>query len=145
MEHNCSTCRFNDDMHQQKCSECIRVGGASGLPHYQEGTPEEIAANQARVDAKRRTPEEVLKAMDEHLPPPKDMVTLPEHYARFKIEPIRFIVENGLNWFQGNIVKYSLRYDAKNGEEDLRKAQRYMQMQQAFLKGDPDWWKAQRG
>lgn len=69
-----------------------------------------------------------------------DMVTLPGHYARFKIEPIRFICENNLNFFQGNIVKYILRFDAKNGLEDLRKARRYLDMFIKFVEGDPNWW-----
>lgn len=73
---------------------------------------------------------------------PTDNVQLPKHYARFKIEPIRFICENGLNFFTGNIIKYILRHDAKNGLEDLRKAQRYLQMFIAFQEGDKDWWKA---
>lgn len=71
-----------------------------------------------------------------------DMVNLPGHYARFKIEPIRFIGENKLDWFQGNIVKYSLRHDAKNGLEDIRKCIRYANMYLLYLQGDPDWWKA---
>lgn len=73
---------------------------------------------------------------------PADNVTLPKHYARFKIEPIRFICDNGLNFFQGNIVKYTLRHDAKNGLEDISKAIRYAQMYYKFLSGDTDWWKA---
>lgn len=72
---------------------------------------------------------------------PKDMVTLPNHYARFKIEPVRFSVENNLNFFQANIVKYILRYDAKNGMEDLRKARRYLDMFIKWVDGDPDWWR----
>lgn len=71
----------------------------------------------------------------------EDMVNLPPHYARFKIEPMHFTVENGLNWFQGNVLKYILRYDAKNGMEDLRKAQRYLEMFIKWVDGDPDWWK----
>ena len=70
-----------------------------------------------------------------------DNVVLPEHYARFEIEPIRFICENNLNFFQGNIVKYILRWDAKNGLEDLRKAQRYLEMFIKWVEKDPDWWK----
>lgn len=68
-----------------------------------------------------------------------DSVVLPKHYARFQIEPIHFIGENKLNFFQGNIVKYILRYDAKNGIEDVRKAGRYCRMFERFLLGDPDW------
>lgn len=71
-----------------------------------------------------------------------DMVNLPMHYARFKIEPIRFIGENKLDWFQGNIVKYVVRHDAKNGSEDIRKVIRYANMYLLYLAGDPDWWKA---
>ncbi|WP_292634031.1 DUF3310 domain-containing protein [Mesorhizobium sp.] len=73
---------------------------------------------------------------------PSDMVNLPPHYARFKIEPIRFIAENKLDWFQGNIIKYVMRHDAKNGSEDIRKTIRYANMYLLFLQGDPDWWMA---
>lgn len=70
-----------------------------------------------------------------------DSVTLPAHYARFKVEPIHFICANGLNFFQGNIVKYVLRHDAKNGLEDLRKARRYLDMFIKFQEGDEGWWR----
>jgi hypothetical protein len=71
-----------------------------------------------------------------------DAVNLPPHYARFKIEPIRFLVENfGPSILVGKIVKYSMRYDAKNGLEDVKKAARCLQMLQAYLEQDPDWWK----
>jgi hypothetical protein len=69
-----------------------------------------------------------------------DKVVLPEHYARFAIEPVRFICENNLNFFQGNIIKYILRWDAKNGLEDLRKAKRYLEMFIKFVEKDPNWW-----
>lgn len=72
---------------------------------------------------------------------PSDMVALPKHYARFKFEPIRFICENNLNFFQGNIIKYVLRHDAKNGLEDLKKARRYLDMFIKFVEGDEDWWR----
>ncbi len=71
----------------------------------------------------------------------KDNVVLPEHYARFNIEPIRFICENNLNFFQGNIIKYILRHDAKNGLEDLKKARRYLDMFIEFVEKNPDWWR----
>lgn len=74
-------------------------------------------------------------------PEPKDNVNLPDHYARFKIEPVHFIGENKLDWFQGNVVKYVCRHDAKNGVEDLKKAIRYLQMYIKYLEGDADWWK----
>lgn len=72
--------------------------------------------------------------------PVGENVVLPKHYSRFQIEPIRFIGENKLNFFQGNIVKYILRFDAKNGLEDVRKAKRYCRMFELYLEGNPNWW-----
>lgn len=82
-----------------------------------------------------------LMANAEALSSRKDAVVLPKHYARFEIEPIRFICENNLNFFQGNIVKYILRWDAKNGLEDLKKAKRYLEMFIKWVEKDPDWWR----
>lgn len=87
------------------------------------------------------TIENVLAAEAHGVLPNADNVVLPKHYARFKIEPIRFICENGLNFFQGNIVKYVLRHDAKNGLEDLKKAKRYLDMFIKFQQGDENWWR----
>lgn len=76
------------------------------------------------------------------LPPGKgDAVTLPNHYSRYAIEPVHFCMENGLDPFQFNIIKYTARHDAKNGIEDLNKAKRYIEMYIKFLSGDPDWWR----
>ena len=74
-------------------------------------------------------------------PEPGDEVNLPSHYARFKIEPIRFLVENfGPSILVGKIVKYSMRYDGKNGLQDIDKAIRCAQMLRAYVAGDSDWW-----
>lgn len=74
-------------------------------------------------------------------PPASDPVHLPHHYARFKIEPIRFIMENNLPFEVGNVVKYVVRADAKNGIEDLKKARRYLDMMIAKAEAKEDWWK----
>lgn len=81
-----------------------------------------------------------LKPVKGEPTPGKDVVHLPDHYARFKIEPVRFVAENGLNFLQGNVLKYLLRYPFKNGKEDLLKARRYLDMLIAFEDNDPNWW-----
>ena len=48
------------------------------------------------------------------------------HYTQWKIQPIEFIVANGLDFCQGNVVKYIMRYKEKNGVEDLNKAKVYI-------------------
>jgi len=50
----------------------------------------------------------------------------PDHYAKYIIEPFEFITANKLDYCQGNIIKYIMRYKDKNGTEDLYKAQWYL-------------------
>jgi hypothetical protein len=42
------------------------------------------------------------------------------HYAKFRIQPSRYIFENGLSWPAGNIVKYASRAGSKGGREGMR-------------------------
>lgn len=66
-----------------------------------------------------------------------DAVNKPEHYARWAVEPVTFIMRNDMEYWRGNVIKYVSRagYKAKEGMtqeeaemEDLRKAQRYLEM-----------------
>lgn len=50
------------------------------------------------------------------------------HYTQFQIQPVEFIAANNLNYLQGNIIKYIMRYKEKNGLEDLQKAKHYLDM-----------------
>lgn len=49
-------------------------------------------------------------------------------YRAFAIQPAEFCHKNGLSWCAANVVKYVTRYRNKNGLEDLRKAQHYLDM-----------------
>ena len=59
-----------------------------------------------------------------------DMVNSPAHYNKAGIETIdalQAMLNNGFDYYlQGNIVKYLWRYRYKNGVEDLKKAQWYL-------------------
>jgi len=61
----------------------------------------------------------------------KDNVNSPSHYGQGKIECIQYI-EDFLNedeyvgYLRGNIAKYLHRFRYKNGLEDLKKAQWYL-------------------
>lgn len=50
------------------------------------------------------------------------------HYKDMPIQPIEFTHKNGLNFCQGNIIKYVTRYKHKNGIEDLKKAKHYIDL-----------------
>jgi hypothetical protein len=50
------------------------------------------------------------------------------HYKRYAIQPTEFIHRNGLNFIQGNVIKYLMRYREKNGLQDLQKAKHYIDL-----------------
>ena len=60
-----------------------------------------------------------------------DKVDKHEHYARYKIEPITFIVENGIPYCESNVIKYVCRWQYKHPTkqrqiDDLKKARQYI-------------------
>jgi hypothetical protein len=64
-----------------------------------------------------------------------DNVNSPKHYNQSGVEcidAIRAATDDGLSGFeyylQGNIIKYLWRYRYKNGLEDLKKAQWYLNL-----------------
>jgi len=50
------------------------------------------------------------------------------HYKKFKIQPVEFIVKNGLGYIEGNVIKYICRHKEKGGKEDLLKAKHYIDL-----------------
>ncbi len=56
------------------------------------------------------------------------------HYKKFKIQPFTFIVENNLNWVQGNVIKYICRYIEKDGIVALDKIIHYCELEKERLK-----------
>jgi|TARA_R100001510_G_C7576888_1_gene151301 hypothetical protein len=55
-----------------------------------------------------------------------DNIKNPPHYANKEIEPIDYIIANGLTYCEGNVVKYITRWRGKGGLEDLKKAKQYI-------------------
>ena len=53
------------------------------------------------------------------------------HYKGFKIQPFFFVQENGMNFFQGNVVKYVARYNKETGKgiQDLENIVHYCQLE----------------
>lgn len=66
----------------------------------------------------------------------------PEHYSRWKIEPLEFIMENDVDFARGNIIKYIMRYDGKDGLNDLIKARTYLNRLIAKVEAKPEYWAA---
>lgn len=51
-----------------------------------------------------------------------------DHYQKLAIQPIDYILGNGLGFAEGNVVKYVTRWRDKGGVEDLRKARHYLDL-----------------
>lgn len=61
------------------------------------------------------------------------------HYKDCGIQPVEYIYSNGLDFLEGNVVKYITRHRTKgDGEQDIRKVIHYAQMilQMEYNKGD---------
>jgi hypothetical protein len=50
------------------------------------------------------------------------------HYKDMPIQPIEYILKNGLGFCEGNVVKYVSRWRSKGGTEDLKKAKHFLDM-----------------
>lgn len=50
------------------------------------------------------------------------------HYKDMAIQPVEFIHKNNIGFLAGNAIKYLVRYKAKNGKEDIKKAIHYCQL-----------------
>lgn len=50
------------------------------------------------------------------------------HYKDCAIQPVDYILENGLGYLEGNVIKYVTRHDKKNGLQDLEKARHYIDL-----------------
>ena len=60
----------------------------------------------------------------------------PAHYNELPVEPIEFIMENGFEFWRGNIIKYASRAGFKGNEiDDLRKIIRYAQFRINQIEG----------
>ena len=50
------------------------------------------------------------------------------HYKDCPIQPVDYIVENNLDFLEGNVVKYITRHKAKGGIEDIKKVIHYAEL-----------------
>lgn len=66
-----------------------------------------------------------------------DQVGEHDHYDNMTLEPIQVIESMGQEYLKGfcvgNALKYSMRFESKNGIEDLRKAQWYLNYWENYL------------
>ena len=59
----------------------------------------------------------------------------PAYYAKYKIDPWTFCMENDVSLAVGSVIKYIMRFKDKNGEEDLNKAIKCIEMMKEYYYG----------
>jgi len=73
-----------------------------------------------------------------------EVVENPSHYTRWKIEPVTYVMRNGMEFWRGNIIKYASRagFKSQPGKTaaeaeitDLQKVIRYAEMRINQLNG----------
>jgi hypothetical protein len=57
------------------------------------------------------------------------------HYLKYKIQPVDFIIKNNIGFVEGNVIKYILRFKEKGGVQDLLKAKHYIELLIDLSKG----------
>lgn len=67
------------------------------------------------------------KKVDEQNDPFKQQVG-GDHYKSMTIQPVEFILANGLGFCEGNVIKYICRYKQKGGVQDLKKVVHYAEL-----------------
>jgi hypothetical protein len=61
-------------------------------------------------------------------PNPLEVQVGGNHYKELPIQPVQYIFENGIGYFEGNVIKYVTRWRSKGGVADLEKARHYIDM-----------------
>lgn len=51
-----------------------------------------------------------------------------DHYKKLAIQPLEYCLKNNLGICEHAVIKYVSRWRAKNGVDDLRKAQHYIEI-----------------
>ena len=51
-----------------------------------------------------------------------------DHYKKYEIQPLDFVMANNIPYVEGCVIKYIVRWRDKNGIEDLQKAKHLIEI-----------------
>lgn len=126
----------------KECEYCGQEIASSSYKHHVEGCEETpsaicgVCGKQVKIpimDTHTRINHPFDEKQKEETEKPKLTIVNPmdmqeggNHYKKYEIQPIEFIIKNNIGYVEGNIIKYILRFKDKNGLEDLKKARHYI-------------------
>jgi Protein of unknwon function (DUF3310) len=127
---DCSLNKFSDDLIGELCDDCEE-------DEFYVDIIEDVwersifGQDEEYVDL---SPEEVEQQLKDALGLPKkstnplDVQIGGGHYKEKGIQPVQYIHANGLDFFEGNAIKYLTRWRTKGGLKDLEKAKHYIDL-----------------
>ena len=126
---NCPEC--NKDVHVYhfdwttlKCQHC---GAVVEKDNWNKGGDLSHSSRTEKLEDREGTYDYHLRRMKEENALKKQVGG--EHYKDCSIQPVEYIFQNGLNYFEGNVVKYITRHRKKGeGKKDVEKAIHYAQL-----------------
>lgn len=144
IDENCTTVIIHKDgtsttYRGYKCSHFVDNGKIQIIPNFKPGEKVSVTGGEFRF-----TGEKSEFPNPDYVPPASvksDNVNHPEHYTTGKYECIDYIEdklspEEFRGYIKGNIIKYLTREKHKNGDEDILKAQFYLNRLCRNIKGD---------
>lgn len=147
VSEHCPNCGGNlNSLSRTDVGFCVYCVGGCGLRTLDANTPERalelwirakekhgkdcrVLASKTKTDKPDFSMDKIISEVEAAIAKGKAQkadTTNPSHYSRWKIEPLDFIMANNLDFLRGNIIKYIMRYDAKGGIDDLKKARVYL-------------------
>lgn len=96
--------------------------------------PDDVVGPDETIQVLRQETQEVMNGLRTALaiavapspPQPLERQVGGDHYQGNAIQPIEYILANGLDFCQGNVIKLVTRFRVKGGIEDLEKAKHYI-------------------
>lgn len=114
-------------------SDGTPMAGLSGHDHM-------LQAAEAGADHKARVQSVLNSLKDEPAFTPVssalDIQEGGDHYKKYAIQPIEFVVKNNIPVLESNALKYILRHGDKAGMGDLRKARHYLELMAEMYYGE---------
>lgn len=127
MSEFCNACHYNMSLHKEgKCPPLPKIIQQSATERDPKEPISVTSDMVLEVIASERGPELFLTANDTQSA--NDTQVGGQHYrTKGKIQHWDFAASQKLDYFQGQITKYVCRWRDKNGIEDLKKAQHFLQ------------------
>lgn len=116
---NCATLGFFNS-----ANPCIGFLGCS----FVEGKMTDGITAMMEDDDDGVIPKTYEEVMSEKKPSALDIQIGGTHYKQYPIQPVEYILANGLGFCEGSVVKYVTRWKEKGGIQDLQKAVHFLQI-----------------